>query len=239
MGRLLRRNIWIEAGISLFLMLFFIYFYCHIDQWVIETLPSTISPAFFPSVVTLVLIIMSALLTGFCLRGTFRAKQRAQGVQHIVQGEEDALEADAENIAFQFGAFGNVPIGQHGAHGVRNVLVGGEKMAVGLAGFLSHGVTVTGGPVVRGENGKGRGNGFPLPLSLLMVPQGSVDLALDLLGGRMFNAEHSRSDMQDWLASIIRFHAGDAYSQDKTEELLGLVTGAFLEKVERPIPEYR
>ena len=61
MGRLLRRNIWIEAGISLFLMLFFIYFYCHIDQWVIETLPSTISPAFFPSVVTLVLIIMSAL----------------------------------------------------------------------------------------------------------------------------------------------------------------------------------
>ena len=51
MGRLLRRNIWIEAGISLFLMLFFIYFYCHIDQWVIETLPSTISPAFFPSVV--------------------------------------------------------------------------------------------------------------------------------------------------------------------------------------------
>ena len=56
---------------------------------------------------------------------------------------------------------------------------------------------------------------------------------------RMFSAEHSRSDMQDWLASIIRFHARDAYSQDKTEELLGLVTGAFLEKVERPIPEYR
>lgn len=65
MGRLLRRNIWIEAGISLFLMLFFIYFYCHIDQWVIETLPSTVSPAFFPSVVTLVLIIMSA-----CSRGS-------------------------------------------------------------------------------------------------------------------------------------------------------------------------
>ena len=82
MGRLLRRNIWIEAGISLFLMLFFIYFYCHIDQWVIETLPSTISPAFFPSVVTLVLIIMSALLTGFCLRS----------VRHLLAGKvaEDA-----------------------------------------------------------------------------------------------------------------------------------------------------
>ena len=80
MGRLLRRNIWIEAGISLFLMLFFIYFYCHIDQWVIETLPSTISPAFFPSVVTLVLIIMSALLTGFCLRS----------VRHMLAGKVDA-----------------------------------------------------------------------------------------------------------------------------------------------------
>lgn len=79
MGRLLRRNIWIEAGISLFLMLFFIYFYCHIDQWVIETLPSTISPAFFPSVVTLVLIIMSALLTGFCLRS----------VRHMLAGKVD------------------------------------------------------------------------------------------------------------------------------------------------------
>ena len=68
MGRLLRRNIWIEAGISLFLMLFFIYFYCHIDQWVIETLPSTVSPAFFPSVVTLVHIAISELLVGFCFR---------------------------------------------------------------------------------------------------------------------------------------------------------------------------
>ena len=37
MGRLLRRNVWIEAGISLFLMFFFIYFYCHIDGWVIES----------------------------------------------------------------------------------------------------------------------------------------------------------------------------------------------------------
>lgn len=56
---------------------------------------------------------------------------------------------------------------------------------------------------------------------------------------RMFSAGHPRSDMQDWLAPIIRFHAGDAYSQNKTEELLGLVIGTFLEQVKRPIPEYR
>ncbi len=56
---------------------------------------------------------------------------------------------------------------------------------------------------------------------------------------RLFNNRHSSSDMQNWLADIIRFHAGDAYSQDKADELIGLVTGTFLEKVERPIPEYR
>ena len=47
MGRLLRRNIWIEAGISLFLMLFFIYFYCHIDQWVSKPAFDR-QPGFFP-----------------------------------------------------------------------------------------------------------------------------------------------------------------------------------------------
>lgn len=56
---------------------------------------------------------------------------------------------------------------------------------------------------------------------------------------RLFNAGHSRSDMQNWLAAMIRFHAGTAYSQDNAEELLGLVTDAFLKKVERPVPEYR
>ena len=95
MGRLLRRNIWIEAGISLFLMLFFIYFYCHIDQWVIETLPSTISPAFFPSVVTLVLIIMSALLTGFCLRS----------VRHMLAGKVDEERRELQEGGEEAGRF--------------------------------------------------------------------------------------------------------------------------------------
>ena len=95
MGRLLRRNIWIEAGISLFLMLFFIYFYCHIDQWVIETLPSTISPAFFPSVVTLVLIIMSVLLAGFCLRS----------VRHMLAGKVDEERLELQEGGEEAGRF--------------------------------------------------------------------------------------------------------------------------------------
>ena len=76
-------------------MLFFIYFYCHIDQWVIETLPSTISPAFFPSVVTLVLIIMSALLTGFCLRS----------VRHMLAGKVDEERLELQEGGEEAGRF--------------------------------------------------------------------------------------------------------------------------------------
>ncbi|MFQ8889671.1 MAG: tripartite tricarboxylate transporter TctB family protein [Bilophila wadsworthia] len=93
MGRLLRRNIWIEAGISLFLMLFFIYFYCHIDQWVIETLPSTVSPAFFPSVVTILLIAMSVLLAGFCLRSVRHSRGKVD--EERLELQEGGEEADA------------------------------------------------------------------------------------------------------------------------------------------------
>ncbi|MFQ9491490.1 MAG: hypothetical protein ACLR0N_11590 [Bilophila wadsworthia] len=51
MGRLLRRNIWIEAGISLFLMLFFIYFYCPSISGSSKPCPRY-QPCLFPSVVT-------------------------------------------------------------------------------------------------------------------------------------------------------------------------------------------
>ena len=93
MGRLLRRNIWIEAGISLFLMLFFIYFYCHIDQWVIETLPRPSAP--FPIRLTLVLIIMSALLTGFCLRS----------VRHMLAGKVDEERLELQEGGEEAGRF--------------------------------------------------------------------------------------------------------------------------------------
>ena len=64
MGKLSGRTIWIEEGISLFLAAFFIFFHAHIDGWVVEAMPSTISPAFFPTVVTRVLIVMSLALVG-------------------------------------------------------------------------------------------------------------------------------------------------------------------------------
>ena len=66
-----------------------------IDQWVIETLPSTVSPAFFPSVVTLVLIIMSALLTGFCLRS----------VRHMLAGKVDEERLELQEGGEEAGRF--------------------------------------------------------------------------------------------------------------------------------------
>ena len=95
MGRLLRRNVWIEAGISLFLMLFFIYFYCHIDGWVIESMPSTISPAFFPSIVTIVLIAMSVLLVGFALRA----------LRHMLAGTVDDERLELQEGGEEAGRF--------------------------------------------------------------------------------------------------------------------------------------
>lgn len=95
MGRLLRRNIWIEVGISLFLMLFFIYFYCNIDGWVIESMPSTISPAFFPTVVTLVLIAMSVLLVGFTLRA----------LRHMLTGRVDEERLELQESGEEAGRF--------------------------------------------------------------------------------------------------------------------------------------
>ena len=89
MGRLLRRNVWIEAGISLFLMLFFIYFYCHIDGWVIESMPSTISPAFFPSIVTIV------LLVGFALRA----------LRHMLAGTVDDERLELQEGGEEAGRF--------------------------------------------------------------------------------------------------------------------------------------
>lgn len=68
MGRLLRRNIWIETGISLVLLFLFVFLYFNIDEWVLETLPATISPAFFPLLVTGLLIFMSGILVFFSFK---------------------------------------------------------------------------------------------------------------------------------------------------------------------------
>lgn len=95
MGRLLRRNIWIEAGISLFLLLFFMYFHSHVDQWVIESMPSTISPAFFPSVISLALVVMSLLLVAFCLNS----------VRHMLSGAVDDERLELQEGGEEAGRF--------------------------------------------------------------------------------------------------------------------------------------
>ncbi|MEG1610322.1 MAG: tripartite tricarboxylate transporter TctB family protein, partial [Bilophila sp.] len=44
------------------------FFYCNIESWVLETLPATISPAFFPLVVTGILVFMSGVLLFFSVK---------------------------------------------------------------------------------------------------------------------------------------------------------------------------
>ncbi len=71
MPRLLRRNIWIETGISLFLLILFITLHWNIDACIEEAMPSAISPAFFPGLISLILACLSALLLAFMLRAAW------------------------------------------------------------------------------------------------------------------------------------------------------------------------
>ena len=71
MPELLKRNIWIEFGLSLFCVLFFAFLYFNIEHWVLATMPSTLSPAFFPMLITAICLAMSALLLFFSLRSLY------------------------------------------------------------------------------------------------------------------------------------------------------------------------
>lgn len=71
MPRLLRRNIWIETGLSLVLLIFFAILYWNMDACIVEAMPSAISPAFFPRLITLILVVLSALLLAILLRATW------------------------------------------------------------------------------------------------------------------------------------------------------------------------
>ena len=95
MARLLRRNIWIEVGISLTLLLAFTFFYANIDGWVIETLPSTLSPAFFPSLVTAILMLMSFMLTLFTLNS----------LRHMLTGRVDDERRELQEAGEDAGRF--------------------------------------------------------------------------------------------------------------------------------------
>jgi hypothetical protein len=78
MGTTQQRRLHIDVGISLALMLIFLFLYMHIEEWVIETLPSTISPAEFPTLVTGILIAMSALLGVVSFRALLAIKGKEE-----------------------------------------------------------------------------------------------------------------------------------------------------------------
>lgn len=95
MTRLLRRNIWIELGISLFLSGLFLFTYLNMDNWVIEAMPSTISPAFFPTLTALLLFLFSLTLTGLSLLA----------VRHMLSGEIDDERLHLQEAGEQAGRF--------------------------------------------------------------------------------------------------------------------------------------
>lgn len=71
MPELLKRNIWIEFGLSVFCVLFFTFLLFNLERWVLATMPSTLSPAFFPMLITVICLTMSVLLLLFSLRSLY------------------------------------------------------------------------------------------------------------------------------------------------------------------------
>ncbi|HIU18427.1 MAG TPA: tripartite tricarboxylate transporter TctB family protein [Candidatus Avidesulfovibrio excrementigallinarum] len=74
MTRLSSRSLWLELGISLALTGLFLYAYLNMESWVIETMPSTISPAFFPTLTAQLLFWFSLILVGVTLWVMFYKK---------------------------------------------------------------------------------------------------------------------------------------------------------------------
>ena len=92
MGTIQQRRLHIDVGISVALMLIFSFFYMNIDEWVIETLPGTIPPAEFPSLVTAILIAMSIFLGGVSLR----ALRVMNGKEELEEGGDCDLACECE-----------------------------------------------------------------------------------------------------------------------------------------------
>lgn len=88
MTRLSSRSIWIELGVSLALTGLFLYAYLNMENWVIETMPSTISPAFFPTLTAQLLFLFSLVLVGLSLRDIFLAKSGGSEVQRKKPAQE-------------------------------------------------------------------------------------------------------------------------------------------------------
>lgn len=95
MPRLLRRNIWIETGISLFLLVLFLILHWNVEACITEALPSTISPAFFPGLITLILACLSALLLALVLRAAW----------HMLSGTVDRERLELQEGGEEAGRF--------------------------------------------------------------------------------------------------------------------------------------
>lgn len=91
MGKFKWRKSWIEVGISVILLCLFLFLYSGIDRWVIQTLPSTVSPDYFPRVITVLCIVLSAMLVYFSI---FALKTDFKNRVEVVKDEADLEEDD-------------------------------------------------------------------------------------------------------------------------------------------------
>lgn len=68
-----QRNLWINLGIGVFLTGLFLLASLRMDGWVIEAMPATVSPVFFPRLTAMLLTAFSVSLVIVSLRGLRRA----------------------------------------------------------------------------------------------------------------------------------------------------------------------
>lgn len=95
------RNLWINLGIGVFLTGLFLLASLRMDDWVIEAMPATVSPVFFPRLTAMLLTAFSASLVIVSLRALRRglAENNENGVkdenrESLPEGNGGAQEAE-------------------------------------------------------------------------------------------------------------------------------------------------
>ena len=95
------RNLWINLGIGVFLTGLFLLASQRMDDWVIEAMPATVSPVFFPRLTAMLLTAFSASLVILSLRALRRglAENNENGVkdenrESLPDGNGGAQEAE-------------------------------------------------------------------------------------------------------------------------------------------------
>ncbi len=79
MIRFLRRNVYCEVALSFTLVLLFTSVFFNADSWIIETLPSTLKPSFFPTSIAGIMLVASLIFLG----------QTFVALRHLLRGEVD------------------------------------------------------------------------------------------------------------------------------------------------------